>query len=978
MAIDLTSMSTAQLNQLRIDLENGTATDNQINVDMVLEELEFRNLNEDTVMISSATKTDAAEETENNTGIDTEAVAATQADIDADMEILKGYDDQYNNLLAQQADLEKQCADFDYGDLEKIKSSSQASRLLGNVKEQISRIKTLIKTTENAIKVLEEQKQVAESQLEKRENEQTELQEEMEQLHKQIEANEETAKNEAEAYENGATMWIERYIKEFERSNLKAAGVDMNEWIAQKMQANYKMSPKVQTLYDENDSLIGELNTKGEQLKLVSSTIDTLTAKIENIDKNLEIQNTKSTEYNKNLDVAEKYKDGVIKTRDAWKKVERARRKKKKRGLGGLINRLVRSATKLVKNVVKGVKNLVKGITGAVSGTLKFVGKTVGDVLKPVGMEGLCEGIGNAAAAASDFVGATATFDKDEMKESLKDLEDSAEQAVESKIFKQAEKYGKKVGNAACDAWNDTVQGVGRLAGNIADEAFGAVGGVVDKWMGLDSLGNGIKAVGETVEGTTDMTSGALTGDKDLMKEGWDNTKDNALEAGITAAKVVAAVYTGGAAGLIDLTVSEAATETGKSVGKDIGGTVGEMVGGVVGAAMGSGYDSLKGADFDLGAVADRAVTSEGVGNFVAEVGKESLKNAAVIGGTKAAEELGVDENIAGIIGSGVGMLYGSATDGTKLDANRQHFSGDIIGDAMGKLSGEIGLTDAWNNADKLTDKIADSAGVVGGVVADGAVATGQALGNAAIATGKAVAGAGGTVVGGLSYVGGAIADGAGYVGGLISDGASYVGDILSPVGDAIADGAGYVSGLVSDGASYVGDILSPVGDAIADGAGYVGGLVSDGASYVGDILSPVGDTIADGAGYVGGLVSDGASYVGDALSPVGNAIAEGAEAAWDGIKWTGEQIADGATYVADKTVDGINYVGDAVLKGDNSESWFTKGANALGGAIDSGSQAIGEVVAPVLKAGVEASKALTNYSDKTTINDPNKFKLNE
>ena len=986
MTINVSAMSTAQLNQLKLDLENGNTTANQAELNMVLEELQFRGNEGDVVMVSTATnaqttqsadktnKIDEAEETQ-DAPYDQEAVAATQADIDADMEILKGYEDKYNALIAEQTDLEQQCKDFDYGNLEAVQSSAQASAILKKVEGQITRIKTLIKTTENAIRVLEEQKAVAGNQLAKREAEEAQLEEEMEQLHEQIESNEEAAKKEVEQYERGADEWIERYIKEYEKSGMQNTDLDMQEWVSQQMQANYKMSPKVQMLYDENDSLIGELNTKAEQVKLVAGAIDTLNSKIDDIDKSLETQNGKLTEYNKNLDVAEKYKTGVIQTRDAWKKVENAR-KKKKRGLGGLIKKLVNACKKVVKTVISGVKKLIQGITGAVGGVMKFAGKFTGDILKPLGMEGLCEGIGNASAAASEFVGATATFDKKEMKQSLKDIENGAEMAVESKIFKQVEKYGKKAGDAACDAWNDTIQGAGRLAGNIADEVFGAVGGVIDKYLGLDSLGNGIKAIGETVEGTTDMTSGALTGDKDLMDEGWDNTKDNALEAGITVAKIIAAIYTGGAAGLIDLVVSEAATETGKSVGEDIGGTTGELIGGVVGAVAGSGYDSLKGADFDFSAVADKAVTSEGAGNFVAEVGKNSLKNAAVVGGKKVAEEAGVDEDIAGYIGAGVGMLYGSATDGTKLDADRQYFSGDVIGDAIGKLSGEIGLTDALNNA----DKIGTGAEVVGGAIADGAVVAGQAIGDAAVATGKAVVGAGGAVVGGLSYVGGAIADGVEYVGGLISDGASYVGDILSPVGDAIADGAGYVGGLISDGASYVGDILSPVGDAIADGAGYVGGLVSDGASYVGDALSPVGDAIADGAsatwdgakwiggqisdgaGYVGGLISYGASYVGDALSPVGNAIADGAEVAWDGITWTGEQIADGASWLADKTVNGINYAGDALSSDNNSETWFVKGANALGGAIDSGSQVIGEVVAPILKAGGEIVAGAANY----------------
>ena len=647
--------STTQVNTLK--LKGMEFVESNQHESLTLEELQLGGIDSDVVMISSTNNASESQKTE-KVPYDEEAVAETKADIDADMDILKGYDDQYNTLLSQQSDLEKQCADFNYGDLEAIKSSSQASKLLANVKEQISRIQNLIKITENAIKVLEEQKKVAESQLEKRENEQAQLQEEMENLHKQIEQNEKTAKNEAEAYEQGATKWIERYIQEFQRSNLQSAGVDINEWVTQKMQVNYKLPPHIQALYDENDTLIGELNTKGEQLKLVSGAIDTLTAKIENIDKNLEVQNNKLSDYNKNLDVAEKYKDGVIKTRDAWEKVERARRKKKKRGLGGLINRLVRSATKLVKSVVKGVKKLVKGITGAVSGTLKFAGKAVGDVLKPVGMEGLVEGVGNSLAAATDFVSATATFDKDEMKQSLKDLENGAEMAVESKVFKQIEKAGKKVGEAACDTYNDVTQAAFRLTGNIADEALGAVGGIVDKYMGLDSLGNGIEAVGEFVEGTSDMTGGALTGDKSMMKEGWENTKDNVLSAGITVAKVVAAIYTGGTGNvIINLLAQEALGETAKSVGEDIGGMEGQILANIAKVAITRGYGA---------AISDGAVD---MGELAANIGRDALKEIVVESAAYTiAKE--TDNPLWGeAIRFAAGWVYGQATEGDKCDA---------------------------------------------------------------------------------------------------------------------------------------------------------------------------------------------------------------------------------------------------------------------------------------------------------------------
>lgn len=122
----------------------------------------------------------------------------------------------------------------------------------------------------------------------------------------------------------------------------------MQEWVAQKMQANYKMSPKVQALYDENDTLAGQVNTKVQQGKLISGAIDTLNTKIEEIDKNLEAQNNKLSDYNKNLNVAEQYKAGVVKIRDKWKEVEKAR-KKKKRGLGGLLKKLLKGCKKAVK-----------------------------------------------------------------------------------------------------------------------------------------------------------------------------------------------------------------------------------------------------------------------------------------------------------------------------------------------------------------------------------------------------------------------------------------------------------------------------------------------------------------------------------------------------------------------------------------------------------------------------------------------------
>ena len=55
-----------------------------------------------------------------------------------------------------------------YPDVESIQSSSQAAKVIKDVKAQIQRIEQLIKTTQEAIKVLEEEKEVAQAQLEKR------------------------------------------------------------------------------------------------------------------------------------------------------------------------------------------------------------------------------------------------------------------------------------------------------------------------------------------------------------------------------------------------------------------------------------------------------------------------------------------------------------------------------------------------------------------------------------------------------------------------------------------------------------------------------------------------------------------------------------------------------------------------------------------------------------------------------------------
>ena len=554
MTINVSNMSNAELIQWKKNLESSQNTQDASIKFKILKELELRGLDEDCVSFTSST-----EIIQNN--FDANAVNETMESIAADAAILSEYDTQYNELTASQTDLEAQCSAFEYPNIESITTSSKAANVLKDVEAQIKKIETLIKTTESAIKVLQDEKKVAQAQLEKRENEKEKLEKEMESIKKQIENNENQAKQEAEQYEQNATKMIETYTKEYEASNMQNAGVKLEDFLAGKMKS-FQLPTTISALYAENDSLITSLNTKGEQIKLIASAIDTINTKITNIDKQLDVQNGKLEDYNKNLNAAKQYESGVKELKSALKQKEKAKRKKKK-WYKKLAKKLVKFCNKLVKKIVNVVKKTIKSITGAVSGTLKFAGKHLGDITKSLGLgDELLEGIGNILAATTDFVGATCTFDKNEMKQSLKDLEDGAQLMVESKIIK-----------TAVDVYKDVTEAVGDIAGDVVDGALNAVGTVLDK-AGLDSLGNGIKATGDFFEGIIDVGTGLATANGSLISDGWEATKDNAMAAATTIGTVVATVATAGSAsGITGSLCSAAGSAAAGATGSTVAGT---------------------------------------------------------------------------------------------------------------------------------------------------------------------------------------------------------------------------------------------------------------------------------------------------------------------------------------------------------------------------------------------------------------------
>ena len=142
MISNVSSMSNAELIQWSKNLENSNSAQNAELKAAVAEELKLRKLDADTATFTSSTAAVG-----NN--FDAAAVNETMESIAADAAELQEYDNQYNDLVSQQTDLETQCQNFKYPDVESIKTSSQAAKVLKDVEAQIQRIEQLIKTALN-------------------------------------------------------------------------------------------------------------------------------------------------------------------------------------------------------------------------------------------------------------------------------------------------------------------------------------------------------------------------------------------------------------------------------------------------------------------------------------------------------------------------------------------------------------------------------------------------------------------------------------------------------------------------------------------------------------------------------------------------------------------------------------------------------------------------------------------------------------
>ena len=162
--INASSMSNAELIQWSKNLKNSNSAQNAELKAAVEKELKLRKLDTDTVSFTSSTSTIG-------TNFDAEAVNATMESLAADAAELQVYDDKYNSLVETQSSIESECMSFVYPKPESIKTSSQAERILKDVKDQIARIEELIRLAEESIKVLEEEKEVAQAQIKKREEE---------------------------------------------------------------------------------------------------------------------------------------------------------------------------------------------------------------------------------------------------------------------------------------------------------------------------------------------------------------------------------------------------------------------------------------------------------------------------------------------------------------------------------------------------------------------------------------------------------------------------------------------------------------------------------------------------------------------------------------------------------------------------------------------------------------------------------------
>lgn len=164
------------------------------------------------------------------------------------------------------------------------------------------------------------------------------------------------------------------------------------------------------------------------------------------------------------------------------------------------------------------------------SDVIKFTGKLTGDILKPLGLEKFCEGTFNAAAATNDFASGATTLDKKEIKQSLKDLENSAEMAVESKIFKQIEKYGKKAVEETWEFHAKALEKTYDFHGDIARKISNETGRVFEK-IGLDGVGKGIRSAGKLTDGLANLEGSLYSFDKDAVKKGLKDVGDGAEDA---------------------------------------------------------------------------------------------------------------------------------------------------------------------------------------------------------------------------------------------------------------------------------------------------------------------------------------------------------------------------------------------------------------------------------------------------------------
>jgi len=617
-ASQLQSMSLADLQNKRAELSNARGMKKVVNtakIRQLNEEIKARQALQSEYMAPAALVTEYASlavdcvDTENKVGYNCETAEDTQASIDADKQVLQKYEDMYSDIISSQTGLEKEAVDFEYPNLEKITSSQQADAALKKVEQQIKRIETLIKTAEAAINVLNKEKETAEKQLETREAEYTRTQQEMERLKAEMDEHQTRAQEEADKFVEYSKEQIERFIQEYQNGGYQQAGITIEEFLASKVAA-IQAPASIESHSQASQNLNDQLTMKGEQLKLIGGAIDNLKNVIANIDQRLEVQQGKLEDYKTNLNSAKQYKSGLEKIKTQYQQLEAAQRKKKKKWYKRAFNRIVNAVKNTVKSVIKSVKKAVQGIAGAVGGVLKFVGKSIGHVVdKYAGLDSLGHGIeatGKFAEGAANFVGGLVTADKNEIKEGYKQMEDNALQAVAT-----------VASAAAAVATGGTSMVAGLAAGSAGDAVrhiTDEVGRFVDRRLGLDSLGHGIEATGEFVDGVITAAGGIATADKDEIEEGVKQAGDNALAAAGTGLSIAGAIVTGGVtAGLTTVIASNATSEiVGRETGNDLLGAVAGMATGAY-LSPGGGITDFISQDGIIDGAINYATSTEGV-----------------------------------------------------------------------------------------------------------------------------------------------------------------------------------------------------------------------------------------------------------------------------------------------------------------------------------------------------------------------------